>query len=325
MKRKKKNHKVGTNKSGTVLVLPDVCGSESLAVEFMEAKRWGTTPCCPRCGDTDVYKMRDEITGERNARWLWRCRGCKRQYTVKVGTIMEDSPIPLRHWCYAFWAACASKKGVSALQIQRMTGLSYKSALFMMHRIRWAMMPTGGTDGRPLEGTVEVDETYIGGKRKGSGVRGRPLPSDKAGVLGMVERGGRVRLRHLSNFKAPQLRAAMREHIAKSSRLMTDEFIIYTKIGREFAGGHEVVTHSKGEYSRNFGDVTTNTMESVFALLKRSITGTFHSVSQKHLHRYLSEVEFRYNLRKLDDGARTVAAIQSAIGKRFTYQQQLAG
>ena len=115
-----KNRKVATAKTRTVATLPEACANESAAVEFMEAKRWGNSPCCPRCGDADVYMMTDATTGERGARFLWRCRGCKKQYTVRVGTIMEDSPIPLRHWCYAFWAACASKKGVSALQIQRM-------------------------------------------------------------------------------------------------------------------------------------------------------------------------------------------------------------
>lgn len=141
--------------------LPRACSDERAAVEFMERQRWGDTPACPRCGDTDVVQMQSK-GGARNARYLWRCYGCKQQFTVRVGTIMEDLPIPLRHWCYAFWAACAGKKGVSAMQIQRQTGLSYKSALFMMHRIRYAMTP----DPRPskLDGIVEVDETYVGGK-----------------------------------------------------------------------------------------------------------------------------------------------------------------
>ena len=133
---------------------------------FLEAQRWGDTPNCPRCGDTDVRMMLGK-DGQRNARYLWKCKGCKQQYTVRVGTIMEDSPIPLRHWCLAFYRAAVSKKGVSALQIQRETGLSYKSALYLMHRIRWAMRPANeaeaklGVDG----GTVEFDETYIGGSR----------------------------------------------------------------------------------------------------------------------------------------------------------------
>src|SRR3989440_3162357 len=151
---------VAAAKSEIVAALPAACSDELTAVEFIERQRWGDEPACPRCGDTDVYQMRGR-NGERNARFLWDCRGCRRQFTVRIGTVFEDSRIPLRHWCYAFWAACASKKGVSALQIKRQTGLSYKSALFLMHRIRYAMTPTRSPR---LDGTVEVDETYVGGK-----------------------------------------------------------------------------------------------------------------------------------------------------------------
>lgn len=122
-----------------VRLLPRACTDEVAAVEFLEKQRWGDSPACPRCGDTDVRQLRDRASGERSKRFLWYCRGCGRQHTVRIGTVFEDSRIPLRHWCFAFWAACASKKGVSALQIRRQTGVSYKSALFMMHRIRYAM------------------------------------------------------------------------------------------------------------------------------------------------------------------------------------------
>jgi hypothetical protein len=236
---------------------------------------------------------------------------------------MEDSPIPLRYWCAAFWAVCASKKGISAKQLQREIGLgSYKSALHMLHRVRWAMAPANERDGGQLVGTVEADETYVGGrKRKGERRPGRPRASDKAPVMGMVERGGRLRLRHVANLQAPQLRGAIREHIARSARLMTDEYNLYTTVGREFEGGHHTVTHSAGEYAR--GDVHTNTIEGAFALLKRSIYGTWHSVSRKHLHRYLAETEFKFNTRHMDDGARTVLAIQSADNKRLLYREQV--
>src|SRR3989475_11676721 len=159
-----KQHSAGGDKSEIVAAIPAACSDERTAVEFMERQRWGDSPACPRCGDTDVYQVTDRQTGERSTRFLWDCRGCRRQFTVRIGTILEDSRVPLRHWCYAFWAACASKKGVSALQIKRQTGLSYKSALFLMHRIRWAMaeIPT-----RPLTGIVEADETYVGGKPRG--------------------------------------------------------------------------------------------------------------------------------------------------------------
>src|SRR6266571_7743804 len=159
--------KVAQNKSAVVKALPKACSDELIAVEFMERQRWGDDPACPRCGDTDVYQMRGR-DGARNLRFLWRCRGCAEQFTVRIGTVFEDSRIPLKHWCYAFWAACASKKGVSALQIKRQTGLSYKSALFLMHRIRFAMTPNRSPR---LEGTVEVDETYVGGKPRNPSVQ----------------------------------------------------------------------------------------------------------------------------------------------------------
>src|SRR2546426_172418 len=155
--------KVAQNKSGIVADLPRACSDELAAVEFLERQRWNSDAACPRCGVTDVHQMlgRD---GQRNKRFLWLCRGCGEQFTVRIGTVFEDSRIPLKHWCYAFWAACASKKGVSALQIKRQTGLSYKSALFLMHRIRYAMTETPQG---PLGGIVEADETYVGGKPRG--------------------------------------------------------------------------------------------------------------------------------------------------------------
>src|SRR5579864_6628432 len=163
----KGQRKVASGKSAIVAALPSACADEQAAVKFLEDHRWSKTgACCPRCGDTDVYQMKDRKTGERNKRFLWRCNGCKQQYTVRVGTVFEDSRIPLRHWCYAFWAASVSKKGVSALQIKRQTGLTYKSALFMMHRIRFAMAPDSSTVSK-LGGkgsVVEADETYVGGK-----------------------------------------------------------------------------------------------------------------------------------------------------------------
>src|SRR5262249_49341992 len=158
-----------------------------------ERMRWGNEPTCPHCGVVnDCRQMRHRTTSERNHRYLWRCMSCKRQFTVRVGTVFEDSRIPLRHWCYAFWAACASKKGVSALQIKRMTGLSYKSALFMMHRIRFAMADAPGTL-ESLKGTVEVDETYVGGKPRhpqmtSPGPKRGPYSDKKTRVLGMLER-----------------------------------------------------------------------------------------------------------------------------------------
>lgn len=202
-----KNAPVGTNKSNLVAELPKACADEGAAVELMERQRWGDTPACPRCGDCEVVQMKDK-DGNRNKRFLWRCKGCKKQYTVRVGTIMEDSPIPLRFWCLAFYRACASKKGVSALQIKRETGLSYKSALFMMHRIRYAMAPAAPA---ALEGTVEIDETLVGGKRKGRNMANgqwsfKNVKENKTTVLAMLERNGKVRTQIIPDRTAPVLK-----------------------------------------------------------------------------------------------------------------------
>jgi transposase-like protein len=337
----KNQRKVASAKSSLVAKLPLACSDERAAVEFMEEQRWGDSPCCPRCGDMDVYKMQDTRTRERSKRWLWRCRGCVRQYTVRVGTVMEDSAIPLQHWCYAFWAACAGKKGVSALQICRQTGLSYKSALFLMHRIRYAMAPANEAEAK-LSGDVEADETYVGGKPRKPNFPGgtprrwlkyraeyqkRPLgpapdfKDRKTPVFAAVERGGRVRARVVPNVNPESMKAALVEVVDPSARLLTDTSPVYERVGKTFAGGHETVNHSALEYVR--GDVHTNTVEGFFGLLKRRINGTHHSVSRKHLHRYVAESTFVYNHRGLDDGERTQVAIQSAEGKRLTYRGQV--
>lgn len=316
----KGQRKVGSDKSSIVSALPLACSDEVAAVEFFESQRWGETgPCCPHCGDTDVYQMKDRKTGERNKRFLWRCKGCQKQYTVRVGTVYEDSAIPLRHWCYAFWKACSSKKGVSALQIKRETGLTYKSALFLMHRIRWAMAEENPPK---LSGIIEGDETYVGGKPRYAGQHKRGAGSGHAPVVALVERGGRVRSWHMPNVRAVNLAEAVREIVdPERSRLITDEKQWWRRPGREFAFGHETVNHRNREFS--CGDVTSNTIEGVFSLLKRGIYGTFHNVSKHHLHRYLSEFDFRYNHRKIDDAERTVVAIRQADGKRLFYKTPL--
>lgn len=300
--------------------LPLACADEKAAVEFMEKQRWDDAPCCPTCGDMSVYQMKDSKTGERQANYRWRCNGCKDQFTVRKGTVLEDSRIPLRHWCFAFWRAATSKKGVSALEIHRQTGLSYKSSLFLLNRIRHAMNDDTPT---PLSGTVEVDEVFIGGKpRKGQGgkMRGK---REKTAVIGMLERGGKVRTAPVPNVNGDTLRAVMKKHIDfTNSTLMTDEYISYRAIGREFKRGHQTVNHSKNEYVR--GDATTNRIEGFFSLVRRSIDGIYHNVSVEHLPKYLAECSFRYGNRDLTDGERTVAAIRAGIGKHLTYEESKA-
>jgi transposase-like protein len=320
----KGQRKVASDKSGVVAALPKACADETAAVEFFESERWGATGfCCPRCGDTNVYKMTDRKTGERNKRFLWRCKGCLKQYTVRVGTVYEDSAIPLRHWCYAFWKASSSKKGVSALQIKRETGLTYKSALFLMHRIRFAMAEDW--TGQPkLSGTVEADETYVGGKPRNKGRRPGPRKDAKTPVAAIVERGGNIRSFVPADVTAANLGRILRENVTPESHLMTDSAPVYvlSSIGRSFAR-HSITDHSKGEYARA-GGIHSNTVESAFSLLKRGIYGTFHNVSRKHLHRYVAEFDFRWNARKMDDGARTALAIRKADGKRLRYREPAA-
>jgi len=304
-------------KSEVVKALPLACTDEGEAVKFLEAQRWGGVPACPHCGDTDVYQMVDAKTGERSKRYLWRCHGCKKQFTVRVGAIFEDSRIPLRHWCHAFWLACSSKKGVSALQIKRTLGVSYKSALFLMHRIRYVL--EYGPE-QPLTGIVEADETYVGGKprfhvtREHYGENFRP----KTPVAAMVQRGGSVRAEVIARVTAATVGRVLRQHVDQSARLMTDEGTWYDKPGKAFAS-HETVCHKRYEYAR--GDVTTNTVEGFFSIVKRGLHGIYHSVSPKHLPLYMREFSFRYNTRKMNDGERVVAAIQAANGKRLMYRE----
>ena len=300
--------------------IPAACADEKTAVEFMEKQRWAEQPACPHCGSIAVYQMRDIKTGERQKDFRWCCRDCKRQFTVRIGTVFEDSRIPLRHWCYAFWRAATSKKGVSALEIHRQTGVSYKSSLFMLHRIRFAIADS--VDG-PLSGDVEVDEAYIGGKPRNKGQSKRGRGTKKTPVIALVERHGHVRTKPITDVTAKTLQGAIRECVDQKSRIITDDNTSYKGIGDDYDGGHESVCHSVGEYVR--GDVYTNTAEGFFSLVKRGLNGIYHAVSKKHLHRYLSEFEFRYNHRNLDDGNRTLAAIRASEGKRLFYKEPVSG
>jgi transposase-like protein len=305
-------------KSAIVKEIPLACTSELAAVELFEKQRWGKNPCCIHCGSVNVYKMVDAKTGERSSRFLWRCRDCEKQFTVRVGTVYEDSRLPLRHWVYAFWRASTSKKGVSALEIQRQCQITYKSALFLMNRIRFAMAPDNPAATEKLTGTVEVDETYVGGKPrfKGNSRRGRATP--KTPVFAAVERQGRIHRHVIADVTGKTLKSAIREVVSKQARVITDDFISYRGLDSEYAGGHETVAHSTREYVR--GDIHTNTAESSFALVKRGLTGIYHSVSKEYLHRYLWQFDFLWNSRKMNDGERTAAAIRAAEGKRLKYR-----
>lgn len=311
----KKRHNL--SKSAIVEEIPMACSDELAAVEFFEKQRWGDNPYCVKCGSVAVYKMGDAKTGERNSRYLWRCRDCKEQYTVRIGTVYEESRLAMRHWAYAFWRACTSKKGVSALEIKRHCQISYKSALFLMNRIRFAMAPDLET-APPLTGTVEVDETYVGGKPRYKGISKRGRGTSKTPVFAAVERGGSIRRHVVADVTGKTLKAAIRQVVDPRARIISDENPSYNGIGKEFAGGHESVCHSAKEYAR--GDVNTNTAESSFAIVKRGIIGTYHNVSREYLYRYLWQFDFVWNSRKLNDGERTVLAVKAAEGKRLMYR-----
>jgi len=306
------------SKSEVIENIPLACSDEMAAVEFLEKQRWGNTPCCVRCGSVDVYQMKDAKTGQRSRRYLWRCRDCKEQYTVRIGTVYEESRIELRHWCYAFWRGATSKKGVSALEIKRHCQISYKSALFLMNRIRFAMAPD--PDSPKLTGTVECDETYVGPRKtRYAGMSKRGRGTSKTPVFCAVERQGQIRRRVVTDVSGATLKAAIREEVDSRARIVTDEFSAYKGIGAEYAGGHDTVCHATREYAR--GDVHTNTAESSNALVKRGIVGIYHNVSREYLHRYLWQFDFLWNNRYANDGERLVAGIRGAEGKRMMYRE----
>ena len=333
-----RQRKVGGGRSEIEQRLPLACADEAAAFAFMEEQRgWKSDAdaVCPKCGVVgESYRMMAANGVDRSPRYLWRCRACKEQFTVKVGTIMEDSKIALTAWCLAFYRAAASKKGVSALQIQRETGLTYKSALFLMHRIRWAMAPANENE-PPLSGTVEFDETYVGGNPRypSPGVnritkkgRAPDFHRRKTAVVGGIERGGRVKVRVVNSTKADELSKHVRNMVDPSSDLITDEAKGYVTVGREYAS-HQRVRHYIGEYVKYTTDgecITTNTIEGFWAGLKRQLHGTHHAVTRKHLHRYVSEAEFKYNTRGLNDGERTAKLIQAASNRRLTYADQIS-
>src|ERR1700686_2407538 len=293
---------------------------EKSAVEFLERQRWGSSPFCPRCESSEVYQMiaRD---GQRNKDYRWRCRACQKFFTVRTGTIFEETRLPLRVWVHAFWKACSSKKGISALQLSREMEITHKSALFILRRIRHGL---GEVNEPKLTGTVEVDEIYVGPRKpRHRGISKQGRGTLKTPVVGMVQRGGDVRFRMLEKVTAENLSNFIAENADLSCRMITDEFNLYTKVGRKFEGGHEVVTHSAGEYVRAGTDVHSNSIEGVFSLIRRGVMGTFHSVSRKHLPNYLNEFQFRWNTRKMDDGQRVAAAIKKVDGKRLQYRESV--
>jgi transposase-like protein len=289
--------------------------NDDAARAHLEALLWPQGPVCPRCGvmDDRITKME----GKSLRPGVYNCKDCRKPFSVTVGTVMERSKIPLSKWVLASQLMASSKKGMSALQLQRMLGTNYETAWFLFHRLREAATdltpsPIGGANK-----VVEADETYVGGKARNKAFG---APPKKMAVFSLVEREGEVRSKHVANVTAKTLRKAIVTQADRRSHLMTDEAPVYTRLGDEFAG-HSTVNHSADQYVRQGGFTHTNTIESFFALIKRGVYGNFHHVSEAHLHRYLAEFDFRYNRRGLSDSERAADLLRGAKGKRLMYRQ----
>lgn len=285
--------------------------NDEAAFAYLEAIRWPTGTVCPKCGVIG----RAYVTKKAH---VYRCaeNGCRKDFSVRVGTVFESSRIKLHKFLLAAYLVCASKKGMSSKQLERMLGVTYKTAWFMTHRLHEAMKDGGigmlGGAGKP----VEVDETYwgnVGKQRKGA--RGY---AHKMKVVSLVERDGNKRSFHVANVSAKTLRPILSAQIKRDTHLMTDEASVYGKMGSELFDKHSNVNHSAGEYAR--GIATTNTVESSFALLKRGLYGTFHHVSEQHLQRYATEFDFRWNQRKVTDTERASTLLGQIGGKRLMYR-----
>ncbi len=289
-----------------------IYNDEEAAREHIEAIRWPHGPVCPHCNGDRVSVFGGKSMGPG---W-YHCNDCRQKFTVRVGSIYERSKIPLHKWVLATHLMASSKKGISAHQLHRMLGITYKSAWFMAHRIRESMRefapdPVGGANK-----VVEVDETYVGGKAKN---RAFKEPPKKEAVVALVERGGKVRSQHVPKVTARVVGKIVNQQIQQASYIMTDESPVYPKIAREF-GGHGTVNHSIKEYVRG-SFWHTNTVENYFSIFKRGINGVYQAVSEKHLKRYLGEFDFRYNTRDVSDFERAAMAMKGAAGKRLTYRR----
>ena len=298
----------------------EVLQNETAAYAWVAARLWPRGPVCPHCGGFDrISKMQ----GKSTRVGTYKCYQCRKQFTVKVGTVFEDSHVPMRVWLQAIFLLCSSKKGISSNQLSRTLGVTLKTAWFMSHRIREAMRVVGM---EPMGGageTVEADETFIGrieGEKKRRAGWGH-----KHAVLTLVQRGGGARSFHIEDTSVGQVHSIVRNNVARETALMTDEARHYDDVGRAFAS-HETVKHSDDEYVRYEGDriISTNTVEGYYSIFKRGMKGVYQHCSEKHLHRYVAEFDFRYNNRSklgIEDAARATKALQGISGKRLTYRR----
>jgi transposase-like protein len=300
------------NQPKTLLEAVQYFSDLGVATQHVAATRWPDGPVCPKCGvlDKDHYYLK--------SRRLWKCRACKKQFSVKVGTIFEDSPIPLTKWLPAMWIIANAKNGVSSCEIHRAIGVTQKTAWFMMHRIRLAMQQ-GSIE--KLSGHVEADETYIGGKarnmhksKREQKITGRGT-SGKVAVMGLLERHGKVKTKIVPDTTSRTLHVEIRENVAPGSEIHTDALRSYRGLDPEYI--HNVVDHAEQYVD---GNVHTNGLENFWSLLKRGIKGTYVSVEPYHLFRYLDEQAFRFNERGYEDADRFNKALGTVSGRRLTYE-----
>jgi transposase-like protein len=285
----------------------------NVCTEYVASLRWPDGAVCPNCGGTEHSYL--------TTRRLWKCKACKKQYSVKVGTIFEDSALGLDKWLPAIWLAANSKNGISSHELARALGTTQKSAWFMLHRIRLAMR-SGSFE--MLAGEVEVDETYIGGKARNmhqGAARtprrrtvGRGRSADKTPVLGMIERGGTVKAQVVDDIKRRTLQSYVRDTVEPGSTVYTDQLLSYTGLDRDF--NHLTINHAVSYVD---GNVHTNVIENFWSLLKRGLHGTYISVQPFHLFRYLDERMFTFNERELDDFGRFEKVVRAVAGRRLTY------
>jgi transposase-like protein len=322
----RKNPPTGTDADLNAMSMQPLFADEDKAREFLESKRWPSGPVCPFCTGTEVYKLTAKPGSKSPVRpGVHKCKRCRKQFTVRIGSIFEDSKLPLRHWLYAIHLMCSSKKGVSSHQIARELGITVKSAWFVTHRIREAMKmePLAGM----LKGEIEADETYVGARKRRYPNAAEGKNTTKKPVALLVERGGRAHAMPVDAVTTKTLRDELFHLADRDATLFTDELPVYVRLGREFRGGHHRSLHKHREYVRKTKNgetlVTINTAESWFSLLKRAHVGTFHQLSKKHLHRYTTEFSFRWNHRGMSDGERMVAAIKGAEWQRLMYRDPI--
>jgi transposase-like protein len=293
---------------------------EEKARAHLEAQLWPDGPVCPHCGSLASTALH----GKAHRKGLYQCNEpeCREQFSVTVGTVFERSKIPLHKWVLAAQLMGSSKKGVSSKQIQRMLGVTYQTAWFMTMRLREAAKPDPKSGPLGGEGKViESDETFVGGKKKNVH-KGKPEPKKHA-VHALVERGGQVRAKHVADVTAKTLRRNLVTMASRKSTLNTDEALTYYWLGKEFAD-HQAVNHSQDEYVSKDGKTHVQSAESFFAIMKRGVYGTFHSVSEQHLQRYCDEFAFRWNTRSalgIEDFERAALLLKGASGKRLTYRR----